>query len=85
MKIKKVKTMKNKTEKRCELCNKPYIYKYDLFGRKCVLNLYEQLNIKNSRFFSNKEKYLCNRIALKNHKLFLSKEKKYALTRNYIA
>lgn len=28
---------------------------------------------------------MCNRIALKNHKLFLSKEKKYALTRNYIA
>lgn len=77
--------MENNVEKRCKLCNKPYTYRYDLFGRQCISNLYLQLNIRNPRFISNKEKYLCNIIALKNHKFFLSKEKKYALAENYIA
>ncbi len=77
--------MKNNVEKRCKLCNKPYTYRYDLFGRKCISNLYLQLNIRNQRFISNKEKYLCTIIALRNHKIFLSREKKYALAENYIA
>ncbi len=41
-------------EKRCIICNKPYNYHYDLFGRSCLTNLYKQLNISNSRLISNK-------------------------------
>ena len=37
------------------------------------------------RIVGNKELYLCNRIAWKNHKYFLSKNKKYILTQKYIA
>ena len=38
-------------EKRCILCNKPYNYKYSMFGRGCLDNLYELLDIKKpSRF-----------------------------------
>lgn len=31
---------KTKNEKRCVLCNKPYDYKYAMFGRGCLHNLY---------------------------------------------
>lgn len=73
-------------EKRCLLCNKPYDYKYKMFGRGCLDNIYEELGIhKPPRFVWNKETYLCNRIAWKNHKYFLSKNKKYELTQKYIA
>lgn len=73
-------------EKRCILCNKPYDYNYTMFGRGCLDNLYELLKIsKPPRIIRNKEMYLCNRIAWKNHKFFLSKKKKYALTQKYIA
>ncbi len=75
----------NKEEKRCIICNKPYNYHYDLFGRNCLMNLYTQLNISNSRLIANKEKHLCNVIAHRNFKFFLSKNKKYAITENYIA
>lgn len=33
----------------------------------------------------NKETYLCTRIAWKNHKFFLSRNKKYELAQKYIA
>ena len=79
------KDKQNYEEKRCIICNKPYNYKYDLFGRNCLMNLYSQLNISNPRFISNKEKHLCNVIAHRNFKFFLGKNKKYALTENYIA
>ena len=79
------KTEQNNKEKRCIICNRPYNYQYDLFGRNCLMNLYTQLNISNSRLISNKEKHLCNVIAHRNFKFFLSKNKKYALTENYIA
>ncbi len=73
-------------EKRCALCNKPYNYKYKMFGRGCLDNLYELLEIsKPPKFIWNKETYLCTRIAWKNHKFFLNKNKKYALTQKYIA
>ncbi|MGN1327810.1 MAG: hypothetical protein ACI4VQ_07040 [Clostridia bacterium] len=73
-------------EKRCVLCNKPYDYKYVMFGRGCLENLYGLLKIsKPSRFVWNKELYLCTRIAWKNHKFFLSRKKKYALAQKYIA
>lgn len=75
----------NNEEKRCIICNRPYNHHYDLFGRSCLANLYTQLNISNSILISNKEKHLCNVIARRNFKFFLSKEKKYALTENYIA
>ena len=72
-------------EKRCLLCNKTYNYKYAMFGRGCLDNIYEELGIrKPPRFVWNKESYLCNRIAWKNHKYFLSKNKKYNLTQKYI-
>ncbi len=77
--------MENNEEKRCIICNRPYNYHYDLFGRSCLANLYTQLNISNPRLISNKEKHLCNVIARRSFKLFLSKEKKNALTENYIA
>ncbi len=73
-------------EKRCILCNKPYDYKYAMFGRGCLDNLYGLLEFsKPPRIVWNKELYLCTIIAWKNHKFFLSKRKKYALTQKYIA
>lgn len=73
-------------EKRCLLCNKPYEYKYKMFGRRCLDNIYEELGIhKPSRFVWNKELYLCTKVAWRNHKYFLSKTKKYDLTQKYIA
>lgn len=73
-------------EKRCLLCNKPYDYKYKMFGRGCLDNIYGELGIrKPPRFVWNKELYLCTKVAWKNHKYFLSKTKKYDLTQKYIA
>lgn len=82
--------MKNKdnniNEKRCALCNKPYNYKYRMFGRSCLDNMYMLLGFsKPPKFIWNKELYLCTKIAWKNHKIFLSKDKKYALAQKYIA
>ncbi len=38
-------------EKRCILCNKPYDYKYVMFGRGCLDNLYNLLGFsKTPRF-----------------------------------
>lgn len=77
---------KTKNEKRCVLCNKPYDYKYAMFGRGCLDNLYGLLEFsKPPRIVWNKELYLCSKIAWKNHKFFLSKKKKYALAQKYIA
>lgn len=73
-------------EKRCELCNKPYHYKYKLFGRGCINNIYNQLDIKRPKYYiGNKENYLLTKIAHLNHKYFLSKSKKQALAEMYIA
>mgnify|MGYP003290787643 CR=1 FL=1 len=73
-------------EKRCVLCNKTYNYKYMMFGRGCLDNLYGLLKFsKPPRFIWNKESYLCTQIAWKNHKFFLNKKKKYALAQKYIA
>ena len=73
-------------EKRCILCNKPYNYKYHMFGRGCLDNMYELLEIKKSpRFIFDKELYLCTRIAWRNHKFFLNRNKKYILAQKYIA
>ena len=53
-------------EKRCLLCNKPYDYKYKMFGRGCLDNIYEVLNFhKTLKFVWNKEAYLCTKIAWK--------------------
>ena len=70
--------------KRCIICNKPYTYNYDLFGRNCLVHIYNQLNIKIPKFIPNKEWYLCKIISYKNFKFFLSKNKRYALAKNYI-
>lgn len=73
-------------EKRCILCNKPYDHNYVMFGRGCLDNLYELLEIsKPPRIIKNKEMYLCNRIAWKNSKFLIGKSKKYALAKKYIA
>ena len=81
-----VKSEKKIKEKRCVLCNKPYDYKYIMFGRGCLDNLYEFLDFsKPPRFIWNKESYLCTQIAWRNHKYFLGKNKKYALAQKYIA
>lgn len=73
-------------EKRCILCNKPYDYKYAMFGRGCLDNMYGVLGFrKPPRFVWNKELYLCTRIAWKNHKFFLTRKKKYDLAQKYIA
>lgn len=73
--------------KKCILCNKSYDYDdYNLFGRGCLNNLYELLSIsKPKRGTKDKEMHLCNRIALKNFKFFLSRKKKYKLAEKYIA
>ena len=75
------------SEERCVLCNKPYEYEhYHLFGRGCLKNVYDLLNISNPpRGTKDKEMYLCNRIAWRNHKFFLSSRKKYTLTQKYVA
>ena len=58
-------------EKRCLLCNKPYDYKYKMFGRVCLDNIYGILDFhKLPKFVWNKEAYLCTKIAWKNHKGF---------------
>ena len=73
-------------EKRCLLCNKPYDYKYEMLGRGCLDNVYGALGFrKPPRFIRNKELYLCTKIAWKNHKFFLNKNKKYDLAQKYIA
>lgn len=73
-------------EKRCVLCNKPYNYKYSMFGRGCLDNMYSLLGIsKSPRFIWNKELYLCTRIAWRNHKFFLNRNQKYNLAQKYIA
>ena len=72
-------------EKRCIICNKPFDYRYDMFGRGCLSNLYDQLGVSDSKFISNKEKHLVNAVAHKNSKYFLNKEKKEVVLKNYIA
>lgn len=74
----------NKNEKKCKLCNKPYTYNYELFGRTCLKNLYKNFKIAIPKVL-NKENYFCTRIAWRCHKFFLNKDKKYALVQNYIA
>lgn len=74
------------SEERCDLCDKPYEHYYELFGRGCIDNLYKLLNFsKPNKFIKNKEMYLCNMIAWRNYKFFLSKNKKYELAKKYIA
>lgn len=74
-------------EKRCILCDRAYEYeKYNLFGRGCLSNLFELLGIsKPPRKTKDREMYLCNKIAHKNFKFFLSPNKKYKLAEKYIA
>ena len=76
--------LENKNEKKCKLCNKPYTYNYELFGRTCLNNLYKNFKIAIPKVL-NKENYFCTRIAWRCHKFFLNKDKKYALVQNYIA
>lgn len=57
-----------------------------MFGRGCLSNLYNLLGIPNPpRGTKDKEMYLCNKIAHRNFKFFLSRNKKYKLTEKYIA
>ena len=57
-----------------------------MFGRGCLDNLYRLLELsKPPKFIWNKETYLCTQIAWRNHKFFLSKNKKYSLAQKYIA
>ena len=56
-----------------------------MFGGGCLDNLYELLDIPVPKRISNKEKYLLDAIAHKNSKYFLSREKKIAIAKNYIA
>lgn len=79
------KKKKNSAEKKCIICNKSYEYGYDLFGRGCLNNLYDEFGISDPKYTSNKEKYLIDAIARMNSKYFLSREKKIALAKNYIA
>ena len=73
-------------ERRCLLCKKTYDYKYKMFGRGCINNIYGALGLhKPPKFAWNKELQLCNRIAWKNHKFFLTRNKKYSLAQKYIA
>lgn len=69
------------SEKRCIICNKPYDYHYMMFGRGCLDNLYELLGFSKPFRILNKENYLCTRIAWRNHKYFLNKNKKRELAK----
>lgn len=71
--------------KRCIICNKPIENEDDMFGGGCLDNLYELLDTPVPKRISNKEKYLLDAIAHKNSKYFLSREKKIAIAKNYIA
>jgi len=73
------------SEKRCIMCNKPYNYHYRMFGRGCLDNVYELLGFSKPFKILNKENYLCTRIAWKNYKFFLNKNKKRELAKKYIA
>ncbi len=73
------------SEKRCIICNKPYNYNYKMFGRSCLDNMYELLGFRKPFRILNKENYLCTKIAWRNHKFFLNKNKKYELAKKYIA
>ena len=73
------------SEKRCIICNKPYDHHYSMFGRGCLDNLYELLGISKPFRIVNKENFLLTRIAWKNRKFFLNKNKKYELAKKYIA
>jgi len=73
------------SEKRCIICNKPYNYHYLMFGRGCLDNLYELLGFSKPLKILNKENYLCTRIAWRNHKFFLNRNKKRELAKKYIA
>ena len=73
------------SEKRCIICNKPYDYHYSMFGRGCLDNLYELLGFSKPFKILNKENYLCTRIAWRNHKFFLNRNKKRELAKKYIA
>jgi hypothetical protein len=55
-----------------------------MFGRGCLDNLYKLLEFSKPRVL-NKEKYLCTRIAWRNHKFFLNQTQKYELAKKYIA
>ncbi len=72
-------------EKRCIICNKPYDYHYSMCGRGCLDNLYSLLGFSKPFRILNKENYLCTRIAWRNHKFFLNKNKKQELAKKYIA
>lgn len=73
-------------EKRCLLCNRAFNHEYEMFGRECLDNLYDLMGFsKKFRITKNKEMNLCIRIAWRNHKFFLNKNKKYLLTQKYIA
>ena len=72
-------------EKKCMICNKPFDYRNDMFGRGCLNNLYKQLDISVPKYTLNKEKHLINAVSHKNSKYFLSKDKKEAVLKNAIA
>lgn len=72
-------------EKKCMICNKPFDYQNDMFGRGCLNNLYKQLDISVPKYTLNKEKHLINTVSHKNSKYFLSKDKKEAVLKNAIA
>ena len=74
----------HKEDRKCILCNRPYDYKYIMFGRTCLENLYKQLKVGKIGSFFNKENHLLNSISHRNLKFFLSKSKKQAVLENYI-
>jgi len=75
----------NESNWKCILCNRPYDYKYTLFGRSCLDNLYKQLNVSKFGIYFNKENHLLNSIAHRNFKFFLNQTQKQAILENYIA
>lgn len=73
-------------DKRCVVCNKQFDSNNKLYGPGCLKNMYDLVNIPvPSGLFKDKEKFLCTKIAHKNHKYFLSLDKKYFLSELYIS
>lgn len=71
--------------KECLLCGKNYkLSKKELFGKACLNQLYNLMNLSKPDSVKDKEKYLINRIAKENNKNNLKLYQKQLLAERYL-